>query len=193
MLQHSLVKSHNYAMCTPELYTMHTNTVVIRHSLVSLSAGLFFGILLRPVLLAKESFTRGILISNCSYKNEHIIHTFLSVFIITIPIPFLVLQHLVAWVELLYVDALWQHIKGVQWQYPLLYVNKMSLFGLVITSRVRVIALFLCQFVSHFVDTKMSKLGTLAAFSCNIYARLSDKWNIITHITSRTCTKSCES
>jgi len=73
---------------------------------VSLSAGLFFGILLRPVLLAKESFTRGILISNCSYKNEQIIHTFLSVFIITIPIPFLVLQHLVAWVELLYVDAL---------------------------------------------------------------------------------------
>ena len=181
-------------MCTPELYTMHMNTVVIRHSLVSLSAGLFFGILLRPVLLAKESFTRGILISNCSYKNEHIIHTFLSVFIITIPIPFLVLQRLVAWVELLHVNAVWQHITGMQWQSVSVTVReKMSLFGLVITSRVRVSALSLCQFVSHFVDTKMSKLGTLAAFSCNIYARLSDKWNIITQITSRTCTKSCES
>ena len=43
-------------------------SVDVEHSLASRSAGLFFGILLRPVLLAKESFTLGILISSCTKK-----------------------------------------------------------------------------------------------------------------------------
>ena len=43
-------------------------SVDVEYSLASRSAGLFFGILLRPVLLAKESFTLGILISSCTKK-----------------------------------------------------------------------------------------------------------------------------